>query len=145
MADVRRVVQQAWTAYTPTWTLFTIGNATQAFYYYQVGKAVFVKGSVTFGSTTAVGTPASPGPTFTLPVTSVTYPNTAVGWGQASLRDEGTNTFQGELWWRSTTTAAVRASSVSGTLLANSILSNTAPFTWATGDSIHVSFFYEAA
>ena len=145
MAGLTRVVQQAWTAYTPTWTLFTIGNATQSFYYYKVGKAVFVKGSVTFGSTTAVGGPTSPGPTFTLPVTSVTYPNTTAGWGQVSLRDEGTNTYQGELWWRSTTTAAVRAASVSGSYLISSILSNTVPYTWVATDSIHVSFFYEAA
>lgn len=54
-------VGPTWTSYTPTWTVETgtnpsIGNGTLAGQYCRVGKLVFVKFSMTAGSTTTFGT-----------------------------------------------------------------------------------------
>lgn len=51
---------QTWTSYTPAWsssgTQPTLGNGTSAGEYFQTEKLVFVRGIITFGSTTTFGT-----------------------------------------------------------------------------------------
>ncbi len=59
-----------WQTWAPTWTNLTPGNGTYSFAKFcQIGKTVFVRLAFVLGSTSSVGT----APTFTLPVTSVSY------------------------------------------------------------------------
>jgi hypothetical protein len=55
----------AWSAWTPTWTNFTVGNGTVQSRYLQIGKTVSFELRVDFGSTTALTTTQAQ---FTLPV-----------------------------------------------------------------------------
>lgn len=43
-----------WTAFTPTWTNLTVGNATQRFFYKVVGDELQIRGSLVLGSTSSV-------------------------------------------------------------------------------------------
>jgi hypothetical protein len=60
---------KAWSAYTPTFSGFTPGNATLSFAFAQIGKTVHVRGAVTLGSTSVMTGPLD----VSLPVTSVAY------------------------------------------------------------------------
>jgi hypothetical protein len=127
-------------AYTPTFTNLTVGNGTVAFRFCQVNEFVHVEGGVTFGSTTSITGAVS----LTLPVTGTG--DTFNFQGLARLRDNSTGTsFQGVVFFNSTTAIEIRPSVVSGTNIATTFLSSTVPFTWATNDTIRVQFVYEAA
>lgn len=130
-----------WGAYTPTWTNVTVGNGTLDFQYAQIGKIVFVHGTLTFGSTTSV----SGEPQFTLPVTAVSYDAKAPVQGNCTLVDTGTETYFGSMLFNSTTKVAIRKFGLTGSSLVTSAISSTAPFTWTTGDIIAVGFWFEAA
>lgn len=130
----------AWQSWTPTWANFTIGNGTNACKYIQKGKTVFYRLVTTLGSTSSMGT----APTFTLPVTSFTVPDTdtPIGWGfypttAASGR-------AGLVRWASTTTGALM------TLDTNSDVGSvnaTNPYGggWLNGYQICMEGFYEVA
>lgn len=47
-------VAAAWTTYTPTWTNLTIGNGEQYAGYRRVGRSIFYRGFVYFGTTTTI-------------------------------------------------------------------------------------------
>lgn len=44
-----------WTTFTPTWTNLTLGNGTNAWQYKYVHGDLWVKGSITAGTTTSIG------------------------------------------------------------------------------------------
>ena len=133
----------AWQTYTPTWTNLTVGNGTSTGKYIQIGKTVFFRASVVFGSTSVMSSP----PSVTLPVTSVSYTTayTAVI-GDCYYWDTSASfAFPGTLSWLTTGTAEPETLNASGTFLQISSVSATNPFTWATGDVIFVKGYYEAA
>lgn len=130
---------QAGTTWTPTWTNLTIGNAVQASTYIQIGKIVVFKLDLTFGTTTSV----SGAVTFTLPVTSVTYPS-SIGLGWVNL-GAAAGIFPSMMEWNTTTVAQLIVLGTAGTYLARTGTSSTVPGTWATGDKITGVGFYEAA
>jgi hypothetical protein len=130
--------ETAWTSYTPTWTNLTVGNATQAFRYKQIGKTVFVTGLITLGSTSSVTGLIQ----FTNPVnhntSNLQWVNTNVllyrgGFNIGYMYPNGTGA-----WY-------VRALNSSTTYLSSSDTSSTVPGTWTTGDFITVQYVYEAA
>jgi len=134
-----------WQAFTPSWTNLTPGNGTNVGYYIQVGKTVFVKTAFTMGNTSAMGT----GPILTLPVTA-----TASGYvaalsvvGPGSINDTGTQAYPNvvAIRWASTTTVDMVTMNAASTLLVPAAITATAPMTWATGDQLTLSFYYEAA
>ncbi len=129
-------------AYTPTWTNLTVGNGTVDFKYTQIGKRVFVSGRLVFGSTTSI---TGGGPTFTLPVTSAAIDQTRRCRGEATLYDNGTETYFGTVQLQSTTTAWARVYRTDLTYQAGAAIDATAPFTWTTSDEFLVNFNYEAA
>ena len=131
----------AWTSYTPTWANLTVGDATVDFRYCQIGKTVFVRGVLTLGSTSSVST----APTFTLPVTGASSPNTRLARGSATLYDSGTEVYYGTVAVQSTTTAWVRYFNASGANIRGAGIDATTPFTWTTSDQLMVMFTYEAA
>ncbi|MBU6278722.1 MAG: hypothetical protein KGN78_05705 [Actinomycetales bacterium] len=129
----------AWTAFTPTLsgTGWAIGNGTASGFYCQVGKIVYFRAKITFGSTSTYG--GSP-LNLSLPVSATGSPvagqNVAFFDTSASLR------YLASMEYASATAIAPRSVSGSLTLAA---VTTTAPFTWATGDTIDYSGTYEAA
>jgi hypothetical protein len=131
-----------YTAYTPTFTNFTIGNGTINYArYVQIGKFVQAYGKVTLGSTSSMGT----NPNMTLPVTA--NANTTGGWvlGSLTIGDTGSATYEGYVKASSTTVAQMVVGNVSGTYTNSSVILSTTPMTWANTDTFLWSFIYEAA
>lgn len=137
-SDVRdpfTALSAAWTSYTPTLGVFTLGNGTITGRYVQFGKLVMGTVELTFGSTTTAATGL---PTLTLPVTGVSAVCGSAGYfydlsaGAQYITTTALNTTQIAL-------------GVVGTNGLRGNCSTTAPFTWATGDLIRATFAYEAA
>lgn len=131
---------QSW---TPTYANLTAGNGTTTAKYVKIGTTVFYRLVFVLGSTSAVGS----SPTFTLPVTSITYPGTAAKMiiGEGSYFDTSAGSSKhAKAFWATTTTARLIALDGADSTGYNN-LSSTVPFTWATGDEIHVQGWYEAA
>jgi hypothetical protein len=129
----------AWTAYTPTLTgTWAIGNGTIAGKYMQVGKLVIVSGGITWGSTSTFGAAFI---NISLPVTAAAA--TEVGTSVAQLIDSSLGqSYFGYLRPNSTTAAAIEYGGTSGLA---TLVSSTAPFTWADGDNIRFRMIYQAA
>jgi hypothetical protein len=129
------------TAYTPTITNFTLGNGTLSFAFTQVNKLVFVRGTITFGSTTAfTGTPS-----FTFPRTAASFYGSQSYFGNVYILDSGTAAFSGMCVALSATAFEMSATLVNGTYASQNAFNATTPMTWTTNDTIRVSFVYEAA
>lgn len=123
-----------WTAYTPAFTNFALGNGTLSAYYTVVGKTVTVRVSITLGSTTSVisnvyiGLPVTPG---------AGYPTWSLI-GSVGLIDISGGAFRVAGGFTSGSTA--RITCADGTQLGT-----TSPWTWTTGDIISALFVYESA
>ena len=128
-----------YTAYTPTWTNVTIGNATVDVSYWQANKFVYVRGRVVWGSTTSVSGVI----TMNLPVTAkaVTFPVI----GQAHFDDAGVAAYYGAVMQASTTNVQFWAFNAAGTYVRETVTSATVPMTWGTNDTLTFVFTYEAA
>ena len=126
-----------WIAYTPTFTNFTLGNASTSFAYSQLGKTVNVRYTISLGSTSSVGT----GPTFSLPIASAGMPIT---YYNALYLDSGTAFFNGTLNLTPTVAAllVIRTDGLYPTILG---VNATTPFTWTNGDYIGGTFTYQGA
>lgn len=128
--------------WSPTWTNLTVGNGTVTARYIQIGKLVFCRLALLFGSTSAI----TGGVLYTLPVTSVTYPFFAAAvdvTGMGDILDNGGATphFTAQAKIVSTTQGKITYLDAG----ANSQeLSTTAPMTWTTGDYFNLEFWYEA-
>jgi hypothetical protein len=137
------ILTQAWTSWSPTWTNLTVGNGTVSAYYSRLGKTVFFRLGIVFGSSSSVSGVVSA----TLPVTSISYPGTATTQvlGLGRILDSGTAAFEAHGVWASTTTMSIRVLLANATYLTDLGLSSTTPMTWATGDEIFIQGTYEAA
>ncbi len=134
----------AFSAWTPTWTNLTIGNGTVTAKYKQVGKLVFCRLSIVFGTTTSISGDVR----FTLPVTRAAYggSDNITSLGQSVCYDVSAGTvFDGNVTNYSTTTASLRVFNSAGTYLSSTPLSSIVPFTWANTDQLVCEFWYEAA
>lgn len=125
----------AWTSYTPTvgGTGWAIGNGTATGAYCRVGDLIHFRASVTWGSSSTFGSAAL---TLTVPVTAAASA-TFMGRGV----DSGSMVGLFFILSASTTTLTTRLLSTTAT--ADGAIS-TAPFTWASGDSLDVTGTYEA-
>ena len=151
-ADAAEVTGMKWatpssggtyTAYTPTFTNFTLGNGTINFArYVQIGKFVEVYGKVTLGTTSSMGT----APSMSLPVTG-TSNMSGIGWvlGSLVIGDTGTGSYEGYIKTSSTTTVSLVVGNSSGTYTQASTILSTVPMTWANTDTFLWQFSYEAA
>lgn len=129
----------AWTSYVPTLNGVTIGNGSVTGSFSQVGKTVFAKGQIVFGTTTSVtGTIG-----FSLPVTAAA---TSVGkTNTIRALDQGTNTFIVSGFYATTTRVDLYAIGTASTYAGWVATSSTVPFTWANTDVIEYALTYEAA
>ncbi len=120
-------------SYTPTLTGWTLSNGTLTGTYIEAGKLIIGTLDYTVGSSDT----KSGVPTFSLPVTSISSTGPSIGTG--SLFDtSATARAHRFVFLTSTTTFQF-------TTEADTRLSPTAPWTWATGDRMWAQFVYEAA
>lgn len=139
--DNFKALGDPWTTYTPSWTAVfsnpVLGNGSLTGAYTQTGKRVMFWARITIGSTTTFGS----GPWLLSP--PVPPANSPWGW-----------TWMGRAWDASGTASyLVQATSFYGGLLVDSTtaggparsVNGSVPFTWAAGDQLDISGFYEAA
>lgn len=125
----------AWTSYTPTLTNITLGNGTVAGAYRQVGTVVTFRAQFTFGSTSSVSSQGR----LSLPVTASAQFQMVDAWAV-----HGSSFYQ--LWGEITNAGTLdRILRNGGGTTADTLISGTNPFTWATNDILVVTGTYEAA
>lgn len=143
----------AWTAFTPSWTNLTVGtggNAANVGAYQQLGKTVFYRLYMIFGTT---GPSMGTGPRFLAPVApSTAYYQSSIGLsamvGEATLLDASVTEYHGHVRISSTaptTSFEVVSWGASATYVNVGQTTSTVPFTWAAGDGFYVSGAYQAA
>lgn len=130
----------SWQSWSITWTNLTEGNGTETASYIQIGKTVFARFLFTFGSTSAISGSVS----LSLPVTSATYDALAPVGSSQFFDASGANNF-GPVFLSDASTANIKVWNAAGTYLAQTNISSTVPFTWATSDKLIGQFVYEAA
>lgn len=139
VSDAIAALFSAPVAFTPTWTNFTLGNGTQAWYYQKIRGRVKVWGIVTLGSTSAVGT----SPYFAVPIAGSFVSGEILG---RCIMDDSGNRYHGPIHYEGSVSAPLpRRFLVSGTNIIDSTIAATAPFTWATGDKLSMQYEYRAA
>jgi hypothetical protein len=126
------------TAYTPTFTNFTLGNGTVDARYIQIGELVFFYGTVTLGSTSSVTGQII----ISLPVTSASMPRQQQF---ATFTDTGTGNFTGNTSWGDATALKLFALKTDATYLSAVNTGATVPFTWTNTDQFAFALMYEAA
>lgn len=122
----------AWTPYTPTWTNLTVGNGTNNSAYLQIGKIVIVRVKFTLGSTSAVTGQVQA----SLPVNSVV--GHAGMFGALYFDTSATTRNSGFAIMTNNNVLTFRTNS-------DTVTGATAPFTWATGDTLGTTGIYEVA
>lgn len=137
--DNFKAIGDAWTAYTPTWaaatTNPTLGNGTLTGHYIQAGKLILFRISLTFGSTTTVGSGLY---SFSLPVNANKFGHVTAGTGIAYDTSANTRAFA---LVRIPTTSTCDLWRVS----TEAVMTHAVPFAWANGDVISLHGTYEAA
>lgn len=131
----------AMSSYTPTWTAATtdpvIGNGTLSGWYTQVQKMVWFRIRLTMGSTTTYGSGRW---YFSTPAAAVSlFSGASESPGNALLYDSSLAArYVRTAYFNGTTTMGLIADDGTG-------VSSTAPFTWATGDTLSIAGWFEAA
>jgi hypothetical protein len=141
-AWVQVITPGAWTAFTPTFSVFTLGNGTVSAAFTRIGRTVTVRMRVQLGSTSSMGS----FPSFTLPVTassSYSYPSGSVGLLQ--IEDSGSRDFMGAMRLTSTTAADFLYYTVAASAVGSDFFRSNTPMTWATNDKFWLQMTYEAA
>lgn len=125
----------AWTTYTPVsvGSGFTIGNGTAEGRYKKIGKTVFYTITITFGSTTTFVSSWN----FLFP--TAYYSDVRLVYNNARIlyRDVSASAFYDGCTLGSSMGYYTAVNS-------KSVLTTTTPFTWASGDQIYISGFYES-
>lgn len=137
----------AWQSFTPTWTGITVGDAVQDSTYVQIGKTVHVKVKITMGASTSYSSNFF----CTLPVAPSSHYNSSgrnEAIGQYTAYDSSTGlSYIG--WNIIVSSSGMKlqgiSASTAGTAQVTSGVTNTAPFTWASGDIYVLTGTYEAA
>jgi hypothetical protein len=128
-----------WTTFTPVFTNFTLGNGTVDAVYCHINDLVFVEVRLTFGSTSSL----TGGFTINNPVGTA---NGGPSWrGSARLKDNSPITYVAGFIQASGTQAYCYKQNVSGSNIVAFGLSGTYPWTWATGDTIDLEYWYRKA
>jgi len=123
-----------WQSFTPSWTNLAVNNGTSTGIYRRNGSNIEVEASITWGSTTALTSTLGINLPSGVTLGTVTGAGQAVG--SARLRDAGVVTYIGTVAINTTS----GASNIATVSLYNNAadVSNTVPFTFATGDTVSV-------
>lgn len=125
--------------WTPAPTNFTLGNGTLTAKYFVSGGWVDYQLNFLFGSTSAI----SGDFTFTAPIPPA-FVNTRSPSGIGVILDAATANYSAAVICPTSTTFAVRANTVTGSNVSQSVLSSTLPMTWATNDELNLLGRYRA-
>lgn len=134
----------AWSTWTPSYLNLTVGNGTVVARYLQVGKTVFFRFSLTWGSTTTFtsGSNISISP----PVNMSSNYTQFTTLGTASYFDTSAGAvYSSGIAFNSPTSMLPFVTSASGTYTSYGQVNNTNPMTWATGDTFSLVGSFEAA
>jgi hypothetical protein len=131
-----RIIDIAWSDYTPTFSNFTLGNGTVSGKYFRIGRFTHFIVQVTLGSTSSVS--ATGGIQASLPVA---YASTARFHGTARMAVG--STFLGTLIG-SGGNAVMYVNNVSGTYETVTLTTNAIPGAWTTGHTFLMQGTYEA-
>jgi hypothetical protein len=126
-----------YTAYTPSFTNFTLGNGTVVARYCQIGKTVFLEIKVTLGSTSVMGSD----PYIFLPVNAKTLYGMQ---GSVTIQDYGTVEYLGGAANPYNDTLRLFAVGAGGTYANYGVVTSTVPMTWTTNDNFTIRATYEA-
>lgn len=124
------------TAFTPSWTNLTPGNATEVWKYWQINNIVVVSGRTILGSTSSVGT----NPTIDVPIGTIG--NRGQVFAVTNYFDSGANIHYGGIKPGSSSTILFRKIAVSGSDVIDGAITSSAPFVWTDGDRIIAQFVY---
>lgn len=123
-----------WFSWSPTWTGFTVGNATVTAKYAVLGAKLFYNVYVSLGSTSAVTGDVS----LTMPAATVRAPI-----GLANLIDASSGIGYYGVGNMSGALCYVRVMNAAGTYMVHSVISATVPFAWTSPDGLRVGGWYE--
>lgn len=129
------------TSFTPVWTNITVGNGTNAGRYFRINNVILMQVQLIFGSTTSI---SAGGVLLDFPVTAADTYLDGSG-GQIVCEDVTGSDYFGPTFRSSGTKIGINVWTTSLTYLAASAITSTVPFTWATGDRLIVTHWYEAA
>lgn len=134
----------AMTVWTPTWANLTVGNGTVNAYYKQIGKIVHFWVQFIYGSTSSIA--VAPNPTFTLPVNCVDNGNSTTFITPFGRGDNRFTAFDISTGNTNASSLYMAMNAFDGTFNKARIynFSDTLPFTWAAGDILSLSGWYEA-
>jgi hypothetical protein len=131
-----------WTAFTPVFTNFTLGNGTTSCTYKQYGQLVVVRINIVLGTTSVMGTT----PLINHPVTGRTTFAGSTNIGNIELQDtSATTNYKGYFLYNTTTAVAMFVENAAATYVTRTGINSTIPFTWASTDVISGLYIYEAA
>lgn len=129
-------ITSAWTEWTPSWTNLTVGNGTNEGAYLQIGKLVFFRAYLVFGSTTSI----SGSVVIATPTPIGSYSNHTII-GNLLCHDSSPLTFYpGNITYN----GGLELHNATATYIKWTTVTATTPFTWATNDYLSVQGFYEA-
>lgn len=130
------------TSFTPSIVGLTLGNGTKTGVYVQINKLIWFKVRVVFGTTTSITANID----LTLPVAPAAY-TTLYGMNINGfyLDNSATGIFAGMSLNVAGTTVRMGAILASGSYASFADLTSSAPFTWATSDTLEIFGTYEVA
>ena len=136
-----------WTAYTPSNTNITMGNATEVAEYLAIGDLIFIRYLLTFGSTTSITGNVNFGLPFNA---SATISDADIGYGyngRAMLFDlSATKPILGSPYIVTASTYRITPDTETAAYVnGGGVLQATSPFTWASGDNVQAQFWYRKA
>jgi len=129
--DQLKAIGDAWTAWTPTLSGWTLGNGT-------LTGAKLTAGKLTIGRVTyTVGSTDTPSGNLAISLPATSAMPTGVAIGQAGLFDTSASARAFRAVWQASTTTMQFSTE------ADARITPTAPWTWATGDAVLATFVIE--
>lgn len=144
---IGNTVLGTYTAYTPTYSAFTLGNGTVTAKYCQVNDFVHVIGSIVLGSTSAITGNLAIGMNFNADAIYYTPTTWIMEMGTATFLDTsaGTINFGIVAGANNASIMQIFSQNASTTYASRGLVNATTPFTWATGDEIKWNVLFKKA
>ena len=144
---IGNTVLGTYTAYTPTYTAFTLGNGTVTAKYCQTNDFVHVIGSIVLGSTSSVTGNMGIGMNFSADAMYYTPTIWVMEMGTATFVDSsaGIIDYGVVAGANNSTIMQIFSQASNGTYLARGLVNATTPFTWAVSDEIKWNVYFKKA
>ena len=136
-----------YTAYTPTYSAFTLGNGTVTAKYCQTNDFVHVIGSIVLGSTSSITGNLGIGMNFSADAMYYTPTIWSMQMGTATLLDSsaGVINYGVVAGANNATIMQLFSQAANATYVARGLVNATTPFTWAVSDEIKWNVYFKKA